>query len=271
MCSKSKITSLCIGKFDGVHLAHQKLFSKLERGSGGVLRILDKNPPFLTPNLEEWVDCFIFNLKLSEVRDYDCLEFVQFLKLHFPSLSKVIVGYDFAFGKNRAFTPKDLKSFFEVQVVNEVKVYGISVHTQKILESLSRGYLRTARLMLGRAYSVSGRVIAGQGRGAKECVATLNLEVLEFVLPKNGVYVSLCEFDGMRYASVSFVGHRLSSDGKFAVEVHLLDVSLSNPPKQVKLYFLAFLRENQKFDSLSILKTQIAIDIKKAREILMHS
>lgn len=271
ICTNSEIECLCIGKFDGVHIAHQKLFSYLDRKRGAVLIVDMLNPPYLTPMQEEWIPYPCYKVGFEEIRDKDCEAFALFLKAFFPNLKTIIVGYDFRFGKNRAYTPKDLEVFFEVCVVNQVNLDGVAVHRQNILEALQNGEISKANVMLGRIYSIQGKVIRGQGRGAKECVPTLNLEVRDYVLPKSGVYATLSEIGGVKYKSVSFVGHRLSSDGKFAIETHLLDTEFNQKEGEVKVSFVALIRENQKFDSLSLLRQQIQKDILKTKEILTEN
>lgn len=268
ICPKHNILSLCIGKFDGIHIGHQALFSKLNTKDGGVLKISYDSQLLVTPEIQTLLCYSIYEVKLHKIKNFDLIEFVNFLKKNFPNLQKIIVGYDFRFGKNRAYCPKDLEEFFEVCVVDEVKINGIAVHTQSIIQALKDGSIKMANVMLGREYEIEGEVIKGQGRGSRECVPTINLRIKDYVLPKSGVYATWSEINGVRYKSVSFLGHRVSSDGEFAVETHFLDYCVMHAPRKTKIYFVEFLRENQKFDSLSLLKEQIQKDILKAKEIL---
>lgn len=268
ICPKHNILSLCIGKFDGMHLGHQALFSKLDAKDGGVLRISHDSLPLITPEIENLLEYSIYEVKLHKIKDFACVEFAIFLKKNFPNLQRIIVGYDFRFGKDRSYSPKDLEEFFEVCVIGEVKLDGIAVHKQSIVQSLKDGDIKMANAMLGRKYEIKGEVIKGQGRGAKECVPTINLRIRDYLLPKSGVYATWSEIKGVKYKSVSFIGHRLSSDGEFAVETHFLDHCITHAPKEAKIYFVEFLRENRKFDSLSLLKEQIQKDILNAKRIL---
>lgn len=268
ICPKHNISSLCIGKFDGIHIGHQALFSKLDTKYGGVLRISYDSRILITPEIQTLLPYSLYEVKLHKIKDLDCVEFVNFLKKNFPNLKKIIVGYDFRFGRDRAYDPRDLEEFFEVCIVDEVKIEGIAVHTQNIVQALKDGNIQMANVMLGRAYEIRGEVIKGQGRGSKECVPTINLRTKDYVLPKDGVYATWSEINGVRYKSVSFLGHRISSDGEFAIETHFLDHCVVGTPKEVRIYFIGFLRGNQKFDSLSLLKEQIQQDILQAKEIL---
>lgn len=269
ICTNDQIKNLCIGKFDGVHIAHQKLFSYLEDKIGAVLMIEMLKPPYLTPEKERWIPYPCYKIRLEEIQDKDCEGFALFLKNLFPNLQKIIVGYDFRFGKNRSHGPKDLEDFFDVCVMEEIRLEGVAVHRQSILQALQNGEISKANAMLGRIYSIQGEVIKGQGRGAKECVPTLNLEIGNYVLPKEGVYASFTTFKAQEYRSITFLGHRLSSDGRFALETHLLDASPAwGIGEIIQVSFVELIRENQRFDSLSLLKQQIQKDSLKAREIL---
>lgn len=268
ICPKHNICSLCIGKFDGMHIGHQALFSKINASDGGVLRISYDSLPLITPEIETLLHYSIYEVKLHKIKDFNCAEFVGFLKKNFPNLKRIVVGYDFKFGKDRSCSPRDLEEFFEVCIVSQVKIDGIAVHKQSIAQALREGQIKRANAMLGREYEIKGEVIKGQGIGAKECVPTINLKIKDYLLPKSGVYATWSEIKGAKYKSVSFLGHRLSSDGEFAIETHFLDHCVTHAPKEAKIYFVEFLRENQKFDSLSSLKEQIQKDILNAKKIL---
>lgn len=263
---------MCIGKFDGVHIAHQALLLQSDV-NGGVLIVGMDHTPSLTPKQEDFINLPVFRIRLEEVREMGAGEFAAFLCSRFPKLKKIIVGYDFRFGKNRSCVPQDLGEFFEVCVMDEICLDGISVHRQAILSDLVHGNLERANQMLGRCYEIKGHIIKGQGRGREECVPTLNLEVDQYALPKSGVYATMSKRRGVWYQSVSFLGHRLSSDRSFAIETHVLDVDLDGDEvgECVSVAFVAFIRSNQRFENLALLQTQIAKDIQKARELLIPS
>ena len=267
------IQSICIGKFDGVHLAHRSVFASMPQEDSLVLLILREKERFaLTPNPQEFISLPVYFLELERVREMGDREFADFLLHHLPHLKSIVVGYDFLFGKNRSYTPRDLQEFFEVIIVPEVRLEGESIHTQNIIESLKNGDIARANAMLGRAYAISGEVVKGQGVGGRELVPTLNLIAKGYILPQSGVYATISEIEGVRYKSVSFLGHRLSTDGEFAIESHLLDTYLPQAPKNLKIHFFQKIRENQKFDSLLELREQISQDILQAKKILdMHS
>lgn len=265
----NSIRSICIGKFDGVHLAHQAIFSKLPPRDCLILLICRSGErQVLTPNPQDFTSLPIFYLELEKIKDMGDKEFAEFLLSYLPHLREIVVGYDFLFGKDRAYTPRDLQEFFDVVIVPEICLEGEAIHTQGIIYALQSGEIQRANAMLGRAYHIQGDVIRGQGLGRRELVPTFNLLCKDYVLPQSGVYATMSEVEGKRYKSVSFLGHRISTDGEFAIETHLIGEEVRLTPSRIKIHFYERLRDNQKFENLQDLKTQIAQDIFKAQKIL---
>jgi riboflavin kinase/FMN adenylyltransferase len=111
--------------------------------------------------------------------------------------------------------------------------------------------------------------VRGQGLGAKELVATVNIKTEGFLLPKEGVYATLTRLDDEEHLhpSVSFVGHRVSTDGSYAVETHILDGEVFCQSK-ASISFVSFIRNNEKFDTLEALHDAIHVDIAIAKKEL---
>ncbi len=265
---KDKIDSIAIGGFDGLHIAHQYLLSHLS--PLGALIVIEKKAPFaLTPDL---VRCkystfpCIF-LDFDAIKNDTAVEFITFLKKEFPCVQKVIIGYDFRFGKHRQGDAKLLKELYdgEIIVIEEQSIDGISIHSKEIKEMLYRGQISKANKLLGRPYEVSGEVISGQGLGKKELFATFNIQTGRFLLPKEGVYVTKTKIDQTWFPSVSFIGKRVSTDGEFSVETHILDKQKFDNVKNIDIAFYDFIRENRKFDTLELLKKQISKDIAQTK------
>ncbi len=265
------IKAIAIGGFDGMHIAHQALFRELH--DSGTIVVIETGYANLTPqnNREKFTSYPIVYLKLDEIRHLDGVGFVKLLELRFPDLEKIVVGYDFHFGKDRCYSHKDLKDIFkgEVIIVDEVKHKNDSVHSHKIREKLKLGDIQGANEFLGHNYTIEGSVIKGQGLGKKELVATVNIEAEGFLIPKEGVYTTLTRIDNEEHfhPSVSFIGHRITTDGKFAIESHILDGEVVCEDKG-DIRFVSFIRENEKFDSLESLKKAIKSDIAKASKEL---
>lgn len=257
-------TAIAIGGFDGMHLGHQQLFSQL--GEKGTIVVIETGYANLTPKTERenFSDYPIFYIDLDSIRHLDGKGFIDFLKKEFPQLSKIVVGYDFHFGKDRKYSFNDLNTLFdgEVMVVQEVTHNDDSIHSHKIRAKLQIGDIKGANNFLGHNYTIRGEKVQGQGIGAKELVATINIESSGFLTPKEGVYATLTRIDDEEHyhPSVSFVGHRVTTDGSFAVESHILDGKVLCE-KNAAISFVSFIRNNEKFDSIDELKKAINADI----------
>jgi len=266
-------TAIAIGGFDGMHIGHQALFAQL--GKEGCIVVIETGYANLTPDgfRERYTHYPILYLELDTIRHLNGEEFVAFLKKKFPKLQKIVVGYDFHFGKDRRYSFKDLQTLFdgEVVVVDEVTHHNDSVHSHKIRHKLSIGDIEGANEFLGHNYTIVGAKEQGQGLGSKELVATININARDFLMPKEGVYVTLTRIDDEEHfhPSVSFVGHRITTDGSYAVESHILDGSVVCEAK-AEISFVSFLRNNEKFTTLEALKQQIQKDIALANKKLQR-
>ncbi|WP_281950647.1 bifunctional riboflavin kinase/FAD synthetase [Nitrosophilus kaiyonis] len=267
---KKDIKSLAIGAFDGMHLGHQALFKKLDKN--GAILVIDKNSAVITPGNYrcEYTDkpCFFYDL--NDIKDLDDKGFIKKLKKDFVNLEKIVVGYDFAFGKDRKYSIKNLKEVFdgEVEVVDEVKVDGISVHSRVIKEFIKDGDIKKANRLLGHTFKIVGEVIKGAGLGKKELVPTINLKVEKFILPKDGVYATITDVNGFYEPSVTFIGHKKSVDNSFSIETHVIGKDIQKAEGEVTILFFEKIRDNKKFENLKDLKEQILKDIEIAKEIV---
>ncbi len=263
----NKIKAIAIGSFDGMHLAHQVLISRTQ-----AVVIIERNSGYLTPGYKRslYTDRTCFFYHFDKIKRLSPKAFVAKLQEDFPKLEKIVVGYDFAFGKNKEGDAALLKMLFsaEVEVVDEITIDGISIHSRVIKNYLKEGDIQMANLLLGREYLVEGRIIRGQGLGKKELVPTLNLKIEEYQLPLEGVYATRTKVGNLWYDSVSFIGHRVTTDGSFAVETHLLECEVECGAEKAAVKFVDFLRANQKFESLEALKRQIIEDIENAKKRL---
>lgn len=251
-----------------MHLGHQQLFEAL--GKNGAILVIETGYANLTPARarEHYSDLPIFYYELDDIRHLDASGFIARLKTEFPDLQKIVVGYDFHFGKNRCYDVNDLRALFDgkVEVIDEVQIDGDSVHSHKIRAKLQIGDIKGANRFLGHNYTVAGEKVTGQGLGKKELYATINIDVKGFLLPREGVYVTLARLNNEEHyhPAVSFVGHRVTTDGSYAVETHILDGEVENVDK-LQLSFVDFIRPNKKFDTLEMLKEAIAEDVATAK------
>jgi len=261
------VESIALGTFDGLHIAHQMLIAQAD-GVG----VIETNHTHLTPSADRslYTDKPIFFYHLEKIRPLQPEAFVAMLQRDFPKLKKIVVGYDFRFGREKKGDCVMLQKLFdgEVYVVDEVQQGGVAVHSKTIRGYLGAGDIMMANMLLGRNYRIFGTHISGQGIGGKTLVPTLNLHVSSYHLPHEGVYATRTQVDGVWYKSVSFLGHRLSTDGSYAVESHILETFASPHCDKIAIEFIETIRENKKFDNLETLKIQIHRDIDQAKRIL---
>ena len=260
----NSVYSIAIGSFDGIHTAHRELISLADE-----VVVIERGRGRLTPGYKRCRYCekpcsfYIFD----KIKDLEAEEFIRMLISAYPNLKKIVVGYDFRFGRSRSGNPDTIREIFEgeVVVIDEVTVGGISVHSQTIAQMLSKGDIVQANRLLGREYSIDGKHISGQGLGSRELVPTINISVEDYILPKEGVYITRTTIGDDTFPSVTFLGHRETTDGSFAVETHLLksEADLENG-EIIYIEFISFIRENLRFDSLEALKSRIYQDISEA-------
>ena len=251
-----------------MHIAHQKLFSHL--GNDGAIVVIQTSYANLSPNQERThhTKYPIFFYPLEEIKHLKGEQFLSLLYEEFPLLEKIVVGFDFHFGHNAACNITTLRKIFNgvVIVVDEFKLNNIAVHSRVIRDHLKNGKIQQANNMLGYNYKIKGNHIKGQGLGLKSFVPTINIAINDYLLPKNGVYITKTIINTIPYHSITFIGHRETTDGNFAVETHILtDISNIETPHIVDIEFYKLIRENSKFDSFDKLKDQILKDIAIAK------
>lgn len=267
-----RITHLVLGKFDGMHLAHKELFKHL--GESGAVLCIESGGELLTLDKELYCDKEMIFVEFSDIKEWNGAYFVKKLKEKFRALEKLVVGYDFCFGKNRAWNAEDLADLFggEVIIVPEFCIKDQGVHSSVIKQAIKQGDMKNAKALLGRYYHIQGRVVKGQNLGSTQLYATINIETSRYVLPQNGVYASFTKLQNRIYKSVCFVGHRLSTDGAFSIETHIIDKDFVAEDRisvdSVSVCFIEKIRDNRTFSDLGELKSRIAKDISQAHYIL---
>ncbi len=295
-----ELTDSCvtIGSYDGIHLGHQKIVNTVlnnarEKDIPSVVVTFFPNPkahfkkiegPYYltTPEdkariLEEmgvdYVITFPFNQSLANLR---AEEFITKLRqqIHF---SKLVVGYDFALGKDRSGNYERLIELgnannYSVERINPVEFSGKTISSSWIRSLLADGDVSTAAKLFGRPYRVHGEVVSGDGRGSQIGIPTANLDIWpQLATIKQGVYACHAIVDGNRYQAVTNIGLRPTFENDIVsirVETHILDFSQNLYGKVVSLEFIEYLRPEQKFAGIDQLVAQIQTDITKARKIL---
>ena len=287
---KSSPLALAIGNFDGLHLGHQALLDKLcevskARNLTPAVMTFEPHPrEFFTPlnaparlcNLREKLEylqsanvqnVFVcaFNKRFAAIT---ADEFMQNILRNSLNANTIMVGEDFKFGAKRAGTVADFKSNgFNLISMSRVDFNSERVSSTRVRDALFSGNLALAEQLLGRHYSIAGRVVHGAKRGRELGFPTANIHMRHDRPALTGVYA--VKLDGLN--SVANLGvrptfkHGVVGVPKLLLEVHVLDFNGDLYGQHVHVEFLHKIREEMKFDSLDALKTQIAADIMTAR------
>ncbi|RAU17402.1 bifunctional riboflavin kinase/FAD synthetase [Nitrincola tibetensis] len=283
-----------IGNFDGVHLGHQKVLDQVKEQAQlhklpSVVIIFEPQPreffagndapPRLTRFDEkvrllekQGVDrvlCLTFN---SRLRAMSAQAFVDELLLNGLKVKHFVVGDDFRFGCDRSGDYTMLEAAghahgFSVEHTHTFEIDEQRVSSTRIRESLMRGDFELSERLLGRPYTVTGRVVHGQKLGRQLGVPTANVRMHRFKCPLQGVYAVLASVQGRDYPAICNVGMRPTVNGRLPVlEAHLFDIDQQLYGQLMQVRFLHFLRPEKRFDGLDALKTQINFDLDLARE-----
>ena len=287
-----------IGNFDGVHLGHQFLLSETkrfaqERGvrTGVVvfephphLFFRPDDPPFLLTSYEtrrrllsshgaEEVISLTFDRELASLSP---AEFVKDVLKDRLNLTGIVVGAEFRFGKGRAGDVDALKIHcaehnIDARVVEPLASSASAgkIGSSSVREALRRGDVREASSMLGRSWKIFGIVQEGRRLGRTIGFPTANLYLDGLVHPRYGVYAVNVECNGERYSGVANFGRRptVGSD-KPLLEVHIIGFSSDVYDTRISVEFIEFIRPEKKFENVDALTEQIALDRKRASEIL---
>lgn len=267
-----------IGKFDGVHKGHQKLIkytvnmAKKYNLLSVVMMIRKKNVSIY--HMEENIS-FIKALGVNYIIVIDFLpefytmeakEFFNRL-IEYYKMKRIVIGEDFAFGKDRVGDIDFLKRYalekgVNVNIVNFLNHCGDKVSSSKIRDCLSNGEVENVNKMLGRHYTMSGIIIHGNALGRKIGYPTANLELDDNIfVPKMGVYSSLVKIGNSAklYKALTFIG--ISNINKeLRVESHILDFSKMIYGKKITVIFLKYIRDNIKVNSIEEVKSLLEKD-----------
>ena len=252
-----------------MHLAHQQLFAKLD--TNGAIVVIQTTYANLSPytNRSDHTSYPLFYYPLEDIKHLSGEQFIKLLREEFPNLRRIVVGYDFHFGYKAAYGIDNLKELFkgDVVVVQEYKIDNVAIHSRIIRSYLRDGELKEANKLLGYNYKLDGINIKGQGIGTKQFVSTINIDIKDFLIPNQGVYITKTILNNKSFNSVSFIGHRVTTDGKFAVETHIIDKDFKEDNfHKVTIEFYEKIRDNKKFEIYKELKKQILDDIDKTKE-----
>jgi riboflavin kinase/FMN adenylyltransferase len=286
-----------IGTFDGIHLGHQALLTRLCEHAQRLSRptmvltfepmpreylMPDRPPARLTSWRERWhilrsrgID-FMCVLRFDErLRNLSGQDFAGLLanQLH---ARLVLVGHDFRFGRNGEATGASLTESgktlgFEVDVVAPILLDGVRVSSSGIRAALARGELGLARTWLGRRYSMTGRVVRGNQLGRTLGYPTANLRTGRRRVPVAGIFaIRVHGVSATPLPGVASLGTRptIAGGGEMLLEAHLFDFVGDLYGREIEVEFVAKLRNEERFDDLDALVVQMNADAANARRLL---
>jgi riboflavin kinase/FMN adenylyltransferase len=298
---------LTVGNFDGLHVGHQRIMKTVTgraRAFDGQAAVYTFEPhprkvlaperaPRLLTTLEqklELLDAAGVDVAIVEPfdREFARLPAERFVReiLHERiDPLEVYVGYDFRYGRDREGSMRTLTELgphlgFSVTIVPEVKLGSRDVNSTRIRELLEQGNVSEAALLLGRPYTVRGRVVVGDRRGRTLGFPTMNVDPDNEVLPRSGVYAGRVRFldagepaAGSSFGAVTNVGRRptFGASERVLTEAHLLDFSGDAYGRRIEVTFEHALREERRFPDVEALRAQIAADAELARRKLATS
>lgn len=285
-------TAIAIGKFDGMHLGHRKLLDEIMsyKAQGLKSLVVTFESPFsdyftgqksslLTPRdeklrlLEEAGIDYIYLMPVNqEMVSYDPESFVKEILVQRLKAGLIAAGSDLSFGhkgagnldlvRRTASALLDDRSFKVVEI-EKVKYRGEDISSSLIRNEVSKGDMEAAQGMLGRPYTMEGRVVYGNRIGKSIGFPTANLTPADDkLMPPYGVYISETETDGTLYRSITNIGKKptVKDDEAVSVETHINDFDRDIYGKEIKVRLIRFVRPEIKFDSIEALKTQIRKD-----------
>ena len=284
--------ALAIGNFDGVHLGHQALLKRLiaiaqSQDLNSVVMTFEPHPrEFFTPDqaptrltsLREKLELFAeagveqvyvcqFNNRFAKIT---AEAFMQTIMRDALNVRSVLVGQDFRFGAGRKGTVADFEAAgFNLVNLPNVEHGGQRVSSTAVREALAKGDLDKAATLLGRPYSISGKVVHGDKLGRELGYPTANVHIRHDRPPLLGVYaVKLEGLSGGELPGVASLGVRptIKDNGKPVLEVHLFDFNREIYGTHVRVKFLHKIRDEMKFADLATLKQWMVADEQAARD-----
>ncbi len=286
----TKKTIITIGTFDGVHIGHQKIVEKLienakNRNAESAILTFFPHPRMV---LQDQTEIRLLNtiderISLLEKKGLDNLiihpfdkafsrltaeEFVKEILVDQLNIEKIVIGYDHRFGRNRTANIDDLIEFgekynFEVEQISAQEIQEASVSSTKIRTALEEGNIALANQYLGYSSFLTGVVKEGKKLGRTIGFPTANLKIEENykLIPKEGVYIVESNLNGKKVYGMMNIGTNPTfNEGLLSIEIHFLDFDADLYNQKIQISILEYLRAEQKFESVALLKAQLNID-----------
>jgi riboflavin kinase/FMN adenylyltransferase len=280
-----------IGTFDGVHLGHRKIISRIREladASGGETAVLTFFPHprmILHPEDESiklintinekaglleqlGIDHLIITPFSRDFSNQSAESYIRDVLVNKIGTKKIVIGYDHRFGKDRQGGLKDLLQLgpvygFDVSEIPEQDINEVAVSSTRIREALLNGKIDLANEFLGYPFFITGKVIRGDQIGRQIGYPTANIMIEEKykLIPADGIFAAKIYVDDKAYKGMAYIGSRPTINGMTRnIEVNIFDFDTEIYGQQIRMEFHHFVRDDFKFTSLDELKIQLAQD-----------
>ena len=287
---EDKRSVVTIGTFDGIHLGHQKILSRLIKSSknkdlNSVVLTFFPHPRIILNKYNEvkMIDTLDEKIiHLNEIgidslvihpfdKNFSLLSANQFIKdflVDKLKIKHIIIGYDHRFGKGREASVTDLKNYaddydFTVEEIKAQEIEKITVSSTKIRNSINQGDIKTTEKYLGRQFNLTGKVVKGDGLGKKINYPTANIFIEETykIIPKDGVYLVETIIKNKLFNGMMNIGHRptIGTNVK-SIEVHLFNFNKDIYGEVISIKMISKIRDEKRFSSIQALKEQLVKD-----------
>ena len=293
---------LTLGTFDGVHIGHKKILERVTQNtnpdtSGGKYQSLvltffphprmvlqGQSDVKLLNTISEKIDLLeIMGVQNLVIHPFDesfskltAQEFVKTVLVDKFDIQKIIIGHDHRFGRNRTANIDDLITFgkeygFEVEQISVQEIKEVSISSTKIRNALTEGNMALANEYLGYDYFLTGTILKGKQLGRTIGFPTANLQIEEDykLIPRNGAYVVKSSINQKTVFGMMNIGYNPTvGEGNLSVEIHYFDFEADLYNQKISVSILEYLRPEQKFDSVDLLKTQLEKDKETALDYI---
>jgi len=296
----TKKTIVTLGTFDGMHIGHQAILSKLKLqkkiyGYQTLVLTFFPHPRMvlktdhqisLLNTIDErikqienfGIDHLVVQEFTQEFANLSAEEFVKKILVDQFNIGKIIIGYDHRFGKNRSADIHDLIKFgnkyhFDVEQISAEELNDVSVSSTKIRKALTEGNVALAKTYLGYPYTVSGKVVSGKQLGRTIGYPTANVQVVEDykLIPAIGVYVVGVTVKGRDLYGMLSIGTNPTVGGiEKTIEVNIFDFNDDIYNEEITIHFLTKIRNEENFGSVDLLIEALKKDETYSRNFIKN-
>lgn len=292
-------TAVTIGTFDGVHTGHKVIVEQLKNaakkidGESVILTFFPHPRMILYPDDNELrllntinerismleasgIDNLIIHPFSKEFSRLSSTEFVRDILVNQLNLSTLVIGYDHHFGRNREGSFEHLRELapiydFTVEEIPAQEIQQVNISSTKIRTSLLNGEIQASNQFLGYNYYIKGTVVDGDKMGRTIGFPTANIKVDEWykLIPAKGVYAVKIKIDETTFDGMLNIGNRptLNGNNNETIEVNIFNFEEDIYNKEIQIEFYERIRDEQKFEELTLLKNQLEIDKQKVIQV----